>query len=451
MSKSTLLIVEDQAIQREVLAAHLQDEGYMVLQAETIESAIAIVSLKPVDGVITDFNLPDGDGIGLLKQIKGMNPEIQVILITAYGSVDRAVNAMKSGAYDYLTKPINIDELLVILKRALDHKRLVSENIRLREAVQERFTARGVVAASPKMQEVLNLAGRVAASKASVLIRGESGTGKEVIARTIHHASQRSEKPFVAFNAAALSPTLIESELFGHEKGAFTGADKVREGRFEQANGGTLFIDEIGDIPVNLQTKFLRVLQENYVERLGGSQPIAMDIRIVAATNKDLETMMKTGAFREDLFYRLNVISLQLPPLRERKADILPLCDLFIERYASENKKEIRGFTREAFDAVMKYNFPGNVRELENMIERAVIFTREPHITLDDLPPNIFDAAGEDRIADVGGLDDQVAALEKRLIIGALRKTGGNQSKAARALCVSERKLRYKLQKYRIL
>ena len=452
MAKNTLLIVEDEAIQREALEAHLQEEGYQVLTAATVEAAKSIAALKALDGVVTDFNLPDGEGIDLLKHIKSINPEIPVIMITAYGSVDRAVEAMRAGAYDYQTKPINIDELLMILKRALEHKNLVSENMRLREALQERFTAKGMVAASPKMQEVLNLAGRVASSKASVLIRGESGTGKEVIARTIHYASPRRDKPFVAFNAAALSPTLIESELFGHEKGAFTGADRARDGRFVQANGGTLFIDEIGDIPVELQTKFLRVLQENYVERLGGHQTIPIDIRIVAATNKDLETMMKNGSFREDLFYRLNVVSLHLQPLRDRKADLLPLCDMFIEKFASENQKEITGFTKEAFDAVMKYDFPGNVRELENMIERAVILARDDHITLNDLPPNVFDSTQERPLSiGDGGLDKQVEALEKHLIITALRKAGGNQSKAARELEISERKLRYKLQKYEIV
>lgn len=451
MSKNTLLIVEDEAIQREALEAHLQEEGYHIVTAGTVESAKSLAALKPIDGVVTDFNLPDGEGIDLLKHIKSINPEIPVVVITAYGSVDRAVEAMRAGAYDYQTKPINVDELLMILKRALEHKHLVSENMRLREALQERFTAKGVVAASPKMEEVLNLAGRVAASKASVLIRGESGTGKEVIARTIHFASPRKDQPFVAFNAAALSPTLIESELFGHEKGAFTGADRARDGRFVQANGGTLFIDEIGDIPVELQTKFLRVLQENYVERLGGHQTIPVDIRIVAATNKDLERMMRDGTFREDLFYRLNVVTLQLPALRERKEDLLPLCDMFMKKFASENLKEIAGFTKEAFDAIMKYDFPGNVRELENMIERAVILARDENIALSDLPPNIFNASPVQALSfGDGGLDKQVEALERHLIVTALRKAGGNQSKAARELDISERKLRYKLQKYEI-
>jgi DNA-binding NtrC family response regulator len=450
MPKNTLLIVEDEATQRQALATHLLDENFNVATAATADEALTIASLKTIDAVITDFNLPDNDGVYVLEQIKSMNPEIPVIIITAYGSVDRAVNAMKSGAYDYLTKPINIAELLLILKRVLEHKTLISENIRLREALKERFKAKGVVSASPQMQEVLNLAGRVAMSMASVLIRGESGTGKEVIARTIHYASPRKDAPFIAFNAAALSPTLIESELFGHEKGAFTGADRTREGRFVQANNGTLFIDEIGDIPVELQTKFLRVLQENYVERLGGNKQIKVDIRIIAATNKDMESMLKKRTFREDLFYRLNVVSLNIPPLRERKEDILPLCDMFIKKYATENMKDVSGFTREAFDAVMKYDFPGNVRELENLIERAVIFARGSQITLDDLPPNIFVPTRENIPTTGDGLDQQIEALEKHLILTELRKSGGNQSRAARELKITERKFRYKLQKYSI-
>jgi DNA-binding NtrC family response regulator len=308
MAKYTLLLVEDEVAQREALAAHLKEEDYNVLLAESAERALTIALSKTIDAVITDFNLPDQNGQFLLERIQSINPIVPVILITAYASVDRAVQAMKSGAYDYLTKPINIDELLLILKRALEHKILVSENKRLRETLEKEFSLKGIIASSRKMEEVLNLAGRVAETKASVLLRGESGTGKEVIARAIHYTSPRREGPFVAFNVGALSPTLIESELFGHEKGAFTGADRLRFGRFEQASGGSIFIDEIGDIPIELQTKFLRVLQESTVERLGGDKPIQVDIRVIAATNKDLESMIKKGTFREDLYYRLNVV-----------------------------------------------------------------------------------------------------------------------------------------------
>lgn len=451
MSNYTVLVVEDEEAQRIVLKEHLNDAGYKVSIASDVKEALNVLSSKAIDTVITDVNLPDKDGIFLLSEIKSVNPELPVIIITAFGSIDHAVNAMKSGAFYYLTKPINIEELLMVLKRALDHKILVSENIRLKETVKEHFTAKGVVASSAKMQEVLNIAGRVAASKASVLIRGESGTGKEVIAKTIHFASPRRNSPFIAFNVAALSPALIESELFGHEKGAFTGADRYRQGRFIQADKGTLFIDEIGDIPVELQTKFLRVLQENYVEPIGSSNPVPVDIRIIAATNKDLQSLIKEGKFREDLFYRLNVVCINIPPLRERKEDILPLCDVFIKRIASENNKDIKSFTREAFDAVMKYNFPGNVRELENMIERAIVLARDSYISLEDLPPNIFSPAVDFSRSSGKGLDEQVEALEKHLIIAELRKAGGNQTRAAGALKISERKLRYKLKKYNII
>lgn len=446
----SLLVVDDEEAQLMALQSHLQEEGYDVYTAGTSGEAVNVYTNKIIDVVVTDFNLPEKDGLHLLEQIKSMNPEVPVIMVTAYGSIDSAVNAMKAGAYDYLTKPINIDEFLIVVKRACEHRALFSENLRLREALQERFTAKGIIAASGKMQEVLNLAGRVASSKASVLIRGESGTGKEVIAKTIHYASPRKEGPFIAFNVAALSPGLIENELFGHEKGAFTGADRTADGRLQQAHTGTLFIDEIGDIPIDIQAKFLRVLQENTIERLGSHKSFTIDIRVIAATNKDLEAMIREQSFREDLYYRLNVVMIQIPPLRDRKEDILPLCDLFISKYASENAKEVKGISREAFDALSKYSFPGNVRELENMIERAVVLARGIHITLDDLPPTVFNAPVRPLQSFTGDLNKQVEELEKNLITAAIRQSGGNQSKAARELNISERKLRYKLNKYGI-
>ncbi len=450
MKNRSILIVEDEQIQREALEDHLENENYTVFSTDNVKDALDLVRRKTIDAVVTDYNLPDKTGIDLLMEIKTINPDIPVIIITAYGSIDDAVAAMKKGAYDYLTKPISISELLIILKRSIEHRTLISENIRLKEELQERYSFKGVIASSSKMQEVLNVAGRVAGSKASVLIRGESGTGKEVIARAIHFASNRKDMPFVPFNVAALSPTLIESEFFGHEKGAFTGADRHRPGRFLQAHGGTIFIDEIGDIPVELQAKLLRVLQENVIEHLGGNKPISVDIRVIAATNKDLERMISNGSFREDLYYRLNVVTLALPQLRERKEDIMPLCDLFIKRYSDENNAEISGFTRESFDALMKYDFPGNVRELENLVERAVVLARESHITLDDLPPHIFSYSNTSDQNDNSGLDNKVENLEKVLIQKELVKSGGNQSKAARELEISERKLRYKINKYNL-
>ena len=448
MPRHTILLVEDEAAQREALAAHLNEENYHVLQGESAEKALSIAESKTIDAVISDYNLPEQNGQILLEKIQAVNPTIPVILITAYASVDGAVQAMKTGAFDYLTKPINIEELLLILKRALEFKTLVSENKRLRQTLEKQPAFKGIVASSRKMEEVLNLAARVAETKASILLRGESGTGKEVMARAIHHASHRKAAPLVAFNVAALPPTLIESELFGHEKGAFTGADRLRVGRFEQAHGGTIFIDEIGDIPVELQTKFLRVLQESAIERLGGNKVIDVDIRVIAATNKDLESKIKENSFLEDLYYRLNVVTIDIPPLRQRKEDIPQLCRHFLQKYTHDNPKEVNGFSREAFDAIMKYDFPGNVRELENMVERAVILCRGDQITLDDLPPNIL--APSDIILDetTTGLEQQVEALERKLIQAELRRSGGNQSKAARNLEITERKLRYKIQKY---
>lgn len=450
MKQYNLLLVEDEENQLQAMKTALQDEGFRVEGSGNATDAINIFKNKAIDVVITDYNLPDKDGLELFNDLKAINPEIPVIFITAYGTINNAVSVIKSGAFDYLSKPVNIEELLVVIERARRHHTLITENIRLKKELEVKYSAKGIVAASSKTEEVLNLASRVAPSKASILIRGESGAGKEIIARVIHYASPRKEEPFIAFNVGALSPTLIESELFGHKKGAFTGAERDREGRFEQAHNGTLFIDEIGDIPVELQTKFLRVLQENVVEPLGGSKPVPVNIRIIAATNKNLEEMIKKGLFREDLYYRLNVVTIYVPPLRERKEDILPLIDLFIGKYAAENNKDIKGITREAFDAVMKYNFPGNVRELENMVERAVVLSRTDQITIEELPPNIFSPQREDSDSTDDGFEKQVENLERHLIQSAMRKSGGNQSEAARALKISERKLRYKLRKYKV-
>jgi two-component system NtrC family response regulator len=416
--------------------------------AGSAEQGLEIAKVKTIDAVITDFNLPKANGQFVLERIKEINPSIPVILITAYGSADLAVNIMKMGAYDYLTKPINVDEMLIILKRALEHKTLISENVRLHQTLQKEYSFEGIIAVSQKMQEVLNIVGRVAGTKATVLLRGESGTGKEIMARTIHFSSPRKDKPFIAFNVGAFSPTLIESELFGHEKGAFTGADKSRIGRFEQGDEGTIFIDEIGDIPIELQTKFLRVLQENYFQHLGGNKQINVDIRVVAATNKNLEEMIKKGTFREDLYYRLNVMTISIPPLRERKEDVPLLLDYFLKKSEKEIGKEIKGFSREAFDALMKYDYPGNVRELENIISRSIILCRGEQISLDDLPLNVFSPNEKNTTKAYNGLEQQVGTLEKNLIISELRRCGGNQSQVARNLKITERKLRYKIKKY---
>ncbi len=448
MNTYKILLVEDEKAQLEALTAHLEEERYEVLPVACAEKAVEMMSQHTIDALITDFNLPGESGQSLLEKMLSINPTIPVIMITAFASIDGAVHAMKSGAYDYLTKPVDVEKLLLILKRALEHKTLISENIRLQKTLERQFSLGGLTARSKKMQEALNLAARVAETRATVLLRGESGTGKEVMAKAIHYASPRKGGPFVAFNVAALSPGLIESELFGHEKGAFTGANRLRIGRFEQAHGGTIFIDEIGDIPVELQTRLLRVLQENVVERLGANEPIHVDIRVIAATHKDLELMIKNGSFREDLYYRLNVVTIAVPPLRERKEDIPFLCKEFVNRISRENNKNVQDFSREAFDALMKYRFPGNVRELENIVERAVILSRGAQITVDDLPKAVFAMTAVDEDGEQGDLEKRVESLERKFIAEEIRRSNGNKSQAARNLGLTWRKFTYKLKKY---
>jgi DNA-binding NtrC family response regulator len=448
MKAARILIIEDEQLQRESLAETLQMEGYHAATAVDAADGLYQVSAERFDVVITDYQLPDQTGLDILRAVKKVNPEIEVIMMTAYGTIDRAVTVMKEGAFDYLTKPVNMDELLVILQRACAHQALVTENIRLRRDLDERFSVSGVVAHSRSMQEALNLAGRAAPSDASILLSGESGTGKEVLARVVHQASYRKDKPFVAFNAAALPPTLVESELFGHEKGAFTGAEKQREGLFAQADGGTLFMDEIGDLPLEMQSKFLRALQEQTIMRLGGSQPITVDIRVIAATNRDIDAMIRDQQFREDLYYRFNVITIVIPPLRERRDDIMPLTEFFLQRMAEKNRKNISGLTREARDLLVRYDFPGNVRELENILEHAVVLSRNAELGVEDFPPKVGQTPSSGVAKGDGGLDDQVQDLEKQLIVQALQDSGGNQTAAADSLHISERKLRYKIQKY---
>jgi two-component system NtrC family response regulator len=357
---------------------------------------------------------------------------------------------MRAGAYDYLTKPIELDELDLLIGRIAERQRLISENQSLKEQLAEKFSFGGIVSVSGPMEEVLNTAGRVAQSKASILLRGESGTGKELLARAIHFSSPRKENPFIAVNCAALNENLLESELFGHERGAFTGAEKQRKGRFELANGGTLFLDEVGDLPPATQVKLLRVLQEETFERVGGADSIHVDVRVVAATHRNLEDLIRQGMFREDLFYRLNVVTLEIPPLRMRRDDIPPTIEHFAAVYGRELRKKI-SFSKEAWAALLRYDFPGNVRELMNIVQRAVILARREAVTLADLPQIVqglrpeADVAYADSIKDLPGA---VEKLEKELIFESLRLHGGNQSRAARELGISERNLRYRLKKW---
>jgi two-component system NtrC family response regulator len=354
---------------------------------------------------------------------------------------------MKQGAADYLSKPVDLDELELLVARALEHRALESENRELREQLAERHRLEGLETSNARMAQAINVAARAASSRATILIRGESGTGKELLARAIHSSSPRARRTLVAVNVAALPETLLESEMFGHERGAFTGADRQHRGRFEQADGGTLFLDEIGDLPKGVQAKLLRALQEQRFERLGGTGSIQVDVRVVAATSRDLEAMVKASEFREDLYYRLNVVSIEIPPLRERREDIPSLVDRFLRRFGAEAGSKVDGVSREAMDRLVKYDYPGNVRELENLIHRAMVLARGPQITTADLPLHLTGLPPEVD-ADQGSLVDRLASIERGLLTQALEEAGGVQTRAARALGISERHLRYRLRKY---
>jgi DNA-binding NtrC family response regulator len=450
MDTTRILIVDDEPAQRKVLSGYLKKQRHAVFEAGSAEHAVQIVKNEEIEIVLTDLRMPGRSGHDLLNDIRALSPETSVVIMTAFGSIEGAVAAMRAGAYDYLTKPIELDELDLLVRRISERRKLIAENRLLKAQLAEKFSVQEIISQSAAMEEVLNTAGRVAPSTASVLIRGESGTGKEVLARAIHYGSLRKDNPFVAVNCAALSEHLLESELFGHEKGAFTGADKQHKGRFEIADGGTIFLDEVGDIPPITQVKLLRVLQEHSLERVGGSDPLTVDVRVIAATNRNLEDLIQHGAFREDLFYRLNVVTIEIPPLRLRRDDIAPTIEHFAARFAREQKKKI-SFSREAWNALLRYDYPGNVRELQNIIQRAVILSRGETVALTDLPQVVKGMKGEehkDTLASPKDLPGAVEKLEKELIFEALRVNGGNQSKAARDLGISERNLRYRLQKW---
>ncbi|MBN2008829.1 sigma-54-dependent Fis family transcriptional regulator [candidate division KSB1 bacterium] len=451
MAEHSILLIDDEIAQTLALSGFLKKKGYRVHTANSGTDGIQIVNQHTIDLIISDFKMPDKSGLDVLHEAKSINPDIDVIIMTAYGSIESATEVMRNGAIDYLTKPVDLDQLELIITKALEHKQLVSENRQLREQLSEKFKFNQIISASEVMEEALNIAGRAAPSKSTVLITGESGTGKELIARAIHVASPRKDQPFIAVNCAALTDNLLESELFGHEKGAFTGADRMRKGRFELAHQGTLFIDEVGELPPGTQVKLLRVLQEQTFERVGGSETIHVDVRIVAATNKVLEDLIDDGLFRDDLYYRLNVVSITIPPLRRRKTDIPLLVDHFLRKYAATNDKAITSISREALDLLMKYNFPGNVRELENIIEQAVVLSRDATLGSRDLPMTVKGAGRKTKKKDCefeGTLPEQVEALEHELIKRALEESGGVQTKAAETLGITERHLRYKLAKY---
>jgi len=441
-----ILVVDDEPAQRELVSGFLKKQAFEVAVAGSGEMALDLFRQEPFDLILTDQKMSKMSGLDLLQAVRAINPETSVILMTAFGSIEAAVSAIHGGATDYLTKPLNLDELLFRIRQAIDRHRLFAENRELREALQSRHRIEEIIGESGPMLDVVSLVRRVAPSEATVLIRGDSGTGKELIAKAIHFSSSRASGPLVKVNCAALPETLLESELFGHEKGAFTGALTTRQGRFELADGGTLFLDEIGDLPLHLQAKLLRVLQEREFERVGSSRPIRVNVRILAASHRPLEALIKAGQLREDLYYRLNVVTISLPPLRDRRSDLPPLIDHFLSLFAEKNGKTIRGLTHEARNILLRYDYPGNVRELENLIERAVVLTRDDVIGRNDLPltvqdPDLKDETGTNLTATVEG-------VERRMIREALARSDGVQTRAADLLGISERALRYKLIKY---
>lgn len=448
-----VLIVEDEKIKRITLSDALLKAGYGVKAFPEPMEALEVFKRDEFDVVVTDLRLPQMEGLDLLREIKSIRPATHVIIMTAYATVESAIKAMKMGAYDYITKPFSSEELILILERLKEFRQVLSENIRLKREITSRYSFDTLVGKSGAMQRVYNLIETVAPRDTTVLIMGESGTGKELIAHAIHYNSGRRDKPLIRFSCAALTESLLESELFGHEKGAFTGAFKEKKGRFELANGGSIFLDDVDDIPLSMQPKLLRVLQEREFERVGGVRTIKVDVRVICATKVDLDVKVKDGRFREDLFYRLNVVPIKLPPLRERKEDIPLLVEHFLNRYC--NQGERKTITQEVLKVFMDYDWPGNVRELENVVERLVTLTKTREIEAVDLPDFIIPSPQrtcDQHLVDVlekdVSFEEVVRGLEKRLLYLALKKANGNKSKAARLLKMKRETFRDKLERY---
>lgn len=447
--KQSILVVDDDLAHRIMLKKLIGSWGYDISEADDGSVAVNEVQKRAFDLILMDIRMLNVSGIEALDQIKVINPAIPVIIMTAYASVETAVQALKKGAYDYLTKPLDFDELKIAIARATEHTRLKKENEYLKERLGEGFDRRSVIGQSPAMVKLLDTVSQVAPTEATILITGESGTGKEMIANAVHYNSSRAGAPFIKINCAALTETLLESELFGHEKGAFTGADRRREGKFRQADGGSIFLDEVSEMSPSMQVKLLRVLQEREITRVGGSEVLKINVRVIAASNKDLKKEMEKGTFREDLFYRLSVVVLQMPPLRERKEDIPLLAQHFLGLFAERNSKNIKGFTPQAMEKLLRYAWPGNVRELMNAVERAVVLSRTEYLDADELSLLMADDAVDEKITQ-RSLPENIPLeeMERRTILEALNATGGNKSEAARRLGITRKTLRSKLEKY---
>ena len=443
-----VLLVEDDESSRTGLSAALKDSGFEVLSAASAEEALTRLRLAPVDVVISDVMMGKMSGVELLTHVQEDHPDTAVILLTGFGSIETAVDAMRRGAYDYLTKPVNLDRLELLVQRAIRRQSLLRENRELRSELKKRFSVSGIIGQSAGMRRVFEQIEQVAPTNANVLILGESGTGKELVATAIHHHSRRANGPLVKVNCVALPESLIESELFGHERGAFTGADRMRRGRFELANGGTLFLDEIGDLSVAIQMKLLRAIQEREIERLGGQGTITVDVRLITATNRDLEKAMAEKAFREELYYRLRVVTIEIPPLRARPDDIPILLDHFLSGFAKEHGKPVERFTDSARKHLMAYNWPGNVRELRNVVESLVVTSRGQEIGLHDLPESLAPERQAPIVTLPMGLP--IEDVEKAYILKTLELLQGNKSKAAQVLGIGKKTLYRRLHEYGI-
>ncbi|EFK07828.1 fused DNA-binding response regulator in two-component regulatory system with ZraS: response regulator/sigma54 interaction protein [delta proteobacterium NaphS2] len=451
--EKSVLVVDDDHAHRVMLRTLISGWGYVVEEADDGETAIATVHEKAFDLILMDIRMIKVSGLQALAEIRKYNPAIPIIIMTAYSSVETAVTALKNGAYDYLTKPLDFDELRLVMARAVDHRHLKEENRLLKERLGDQFNTQNIIGRSQVMVKLLETVAQVAPSEATVLITGESGAGKELIAGAVHYNSPRKDGPFIKMNCAAVTETLLESELFGHEKGAFTGAHKRKEGKFRQADGGSLFLDEVGEMALSMQVKLLRALQEMEFFRVGGEELIKVDVRVITATNKDLLQEVEAGRFREDLYYRLNVVTLAVPSLADRREDIPLLARHFLERFTEKNHKDIKGFSPHAMDQMLRYTWPGNVRELMNAVERSVVMSRSERIQPDDLPPEIQNRQQEDPVDFSLKIWDEGVSLEemeKATIIKTLESTAGNKSEAARRLGITRKTLRKKLKDYGI-